>query len=143
MTDERKLDANVDDIDIEEEDDDRELTREDFARFRDRLVQERRGVKERLERHLAEASEDTDNLPDEMDIASRQTDQAYLFRLADKERKLLAEIDHALAKFERGTFGICEGTGDPIGYKRLELRPWTRYSLEYKERLEREQGRSR
>jgi DnaK suppressor protein len=143
MTEEKQQAEIGDEVETEEEEDDRELQRDDYLRFREKLLGERRRVKERLERHLAEASEDTDNLPDEMDIASRQTDKAYLFRLADKERKLLAEIDHALAKFERGTYGICEGTGDAIGYKRLELRPWTRYSLEYKEKLEREQGRSR
>ena len=29
--------------------------------------------------------------------------------------KLLNEIDHALAKFERGVYGVCEGTGEAIG----------------------------
>jgi DnaK suppressor protein len=73
-----------------------------------------------------------------MDVATRQSEQAYFLRIADKEKKLLSQIDRALAKFERGTYGICEGTGEPIGVKRLMLRPWTRYSLEYKEALERE-----
>lgn len=117
-----------------------ELTRDQIETLRKMLVEERTQVRSRLDRHLAEAVEDSDNLPDEMDIASRQSDQAYLLRLADKEKKLLREIDRALAKFERGVYGICEGTGDPIGFKRLKLRPWTRYSLEYKEQLERERG---
>lgn len=117
-----------------------ELTREQIETLRKMLLEERSRVRERLDRHLAEAVEDSDNLPDEMDIASRQSDQAYLLRLADKEKKLLREIDRALAKFERGSYGVCEGTGDPIGFKRLQLRPWTRYSLEYKEQLERERG---
>ena len=41
-------------------------------------------------------------------------------------------------KFEEGEYGVCEGMGEPISYKRLELRPWTRYSVEYKEQVERE-----
>ncbi len=94
----------------------------------------------RLDSHVTQATEDRDNLADEMDMATRHSDQAYLLRLADKEHKLLAEIDHALAKFEHGTFGVCEGTGEPIELRRLEIRPWTRYSLEYKEQLEREKG---
>ena len=41
-----------------------------------------------------------------------------------------------------GTYGLCEGTGEPIGYSRLKLRPWARYSVEYQEELERaERGR--
>ena len=135
-----KNDAEIEDLDEMDDDEPRELLPDDLHRLRGLLLAERVQVKERLERHLAEAVEDSDNLPDEMDIASRQTDQAYLLRLADKEKKLLREIDRALAKFERGTYGICEGTGEPIGLKRLELRPWTRHSLEYKELLERERG---
>lgn len=134
-----------DEVDVEETevDEDSELTRADIERLHERLRQERQDVRARLERHLAEATEDSENLPDEMDIASRHSEQAYLFRLADKEKKLLAEIDRALAKFERGTYGVCEGSGEPIGLKRLESRPWTRYSVEYKEKLEREQGKGR
>jgi DnaK suppressor protein len=75
-----------------------------------------------------------------MDLATRQSEQAYLLRLADKEQKKLQEIDRALAKFERGEYGYCEGTGEPIGMKRLALRPWARHGIEFKERLERERG---
>lgn len=119
-----------------------ELTHEQLAELRQDLLEEKKKVKVRLNKHLAEAVEDSDNLPDEMDIATRQSDQAYLLRLADKEKKLLRQIDHALAKFERGEYGYCEGTDEPIGYRRLKLRPWTRYSTEYKEQLEREKGRT-
>ncbi|MBX3211155.1 MAG: TraR/DksA C4-type zinc finger protein [Labilithrix sp.] len=66
-----------------------------------------------------------------------------MLRLADKERKLLVEIDRALAKFESDTYGICEGTGEPIGLRRLEARPWTRFSIAYKEQLERERAAKR
>ena len=38
---------------------------------------------------------------------------------------------------------MCEGTDTPIGFKRLELRPWTRYSVAYKEQLERERSQHR
>lgn len=144
MTDPKQR-AELDNLDVLDDDDEpTELTVEDLHRLRAKLAEERVAVKERVERHLAEAMEDSDNLPDEMDIATRHTEQAYLLRLVDKEKKLLKEIDHAMAKFERGTYGICEGTGEPIGLKRLELRPWTRHSLEYKEMLEREKnGRGR
>jgi len=129
------------DLDFDDDDDDeRDLTHDDIKRFRAKLLEERASVKARLDRHLEEAVADSDNLPDEMDIATRQTEQAFLLRMADKEKKLLIEIDRALAKFERGTYGRCEGTGDAIGIRRLNARPWTRYSLEYKEQLERERG---
>ena len=131
--------ALVDDI---EENEDAELTREDILRLRDMLIEKRAEVVRDYERHVREASEDMENLPDEMDIAERQSRHAYLFRLADKEAKLLREIDRALAKVPRGTYGICEGTQEPIGIRRLTSRPWTRYSVEHKEMLERRGNRS-
>lgn len=129
-------DSTVGEEDIEDDDD--ELTREHLESLRQTLVEKRKEVIANIDRHLQAVMDDSDNLPDEMDIATRQSEQAYFLRIADKEKKLLSQIDHALAKFERGTFGICEGTGEPIGVKRLILRPWTRYSFEYKEQLERE-----
>ena len=122
------------------EEEPQELSKKDLEGLKKALLEERARVLSRLDSHVTQATEDRDNLADEMDMATRHSDQAYLLRLADKEHKLLAEIDHALAKFEHGTFGTCEGTGDPIELRRLEIRPWTRYSLEYKEQLEREKG---
>jgi DnaK suppressor protein len=60
--------------------------------------------------------------------------------MADKDRKLLIEIDVAIEKMKNGEYGLCEGTDEPIGFKRLEIRPWTRYSVAYKELLEREKA---
>lgn len=123
---------------IEFDDDDEELTQAQLKGLRAALITKRGEVTAKIKSHLETVMEDSDNLPDEMDIATRQSEQAYFLRIADKEKKLLAQIDHALSKFERGTYGICEGTGDPISHKRLQLRPWTRYSVEYKEQVERE-----
>lgn len=136
-----KRDAVKDIDDDIEENEEAELTKDDLVRLKAELVQKRKDVFESYQRHVSEAMEDNENLPDEMDIAERQSRHAYLFRLADKEQKLLREVDHALTKFERGTYGICEGTGEAIGLKRLNARPWTRYSLEYKQELERKRGK--
>ena len=119
-----------------------ELTEEELQHFRTRLLEERSKLEDRLRRHVSEAVVDAERSADEIDQASRLSDQAYLMRLADKERKLLSQIDRALGKFDSGDYGYCEGTGEPIGRKRLELRPWTRYSIEYKEQLEREKKRA-
>jgi len=122
---------------------DQELSAEELEEFKTRLLAERENIRTRLSRHLNEAMVDTDRPADELDQAGRISDQAYLMRLADKEQKLLKQIDRALAKFDTGEFGLCEGTGEHISRKRLEVRPWTRYSIEHKEQLEREMGKSR
>jgi len=119
------------------------LNAEDLAYFKERLGAQREEVKQRLARHLGESLNDSGACPDDLDRAGAISNQAYLMRLADKERKLLKQIDNALRKFEFGEYGYCEGTGEPINRKRLELRPWTRYSIEYKERLERQKAHRR
>lgn len=119
---------------------DAKLSKTEMATLYQKLIDERNRVLSGFDRHVSEALEDGDVLADEIDIAQRSTDQAWLFRFADKERKLLIEIEAALEKMRSGEYGLCEGTDEPIGYKRLELRPWTRYSVGYKELLEREKA---
>lgn len=70
------------------------------------------------------------------DAATAEIESTFQFRMHDKNRKLLNEVENALQKFEQGTYGICEGTGDYISKERLKVRPWTKYSIEYKEYLD-------
>ena len=62
--------------------------------------------------------------------------------LLQKNRELhdyhtLRDIQEALERIEEGTYGICWGTGKPIGKKRLTAIPWTKYSFEYASLIER------
>lgn len=79
-----------------------------------------------------------DDLADEADLASAETAQDVGFKLAEHERKQLDQINKALKKIENndGMYGLCEGTGEPIGYRRLQLQPWTPFSLRHQEDLE-------
>ncbi|WP_436795666.1 TraR/DksA family transcriptional regulator [Actinospongicola halichondriae] len=52
--------------------------------------------------------------------------------LASKAREMIQEIDHALSKFDLGTYGICEVSEEPIPKERLEAIPWAREKVEYK-----------
>ena len=45
-----------------------------------------------------------------------------------KER--LLEIESALARIERGVYGVCEETDEQIEPERLRALPWTRLSIE-------------
>lgn len=117
---------------------DAELSDKELSVLYEGLLEERHRVMLGLGEHLSDAISNIDPLSDEMDVAQRHTEQAYLMRFADKERKLLVQITNALEKLRDGEYGVCEGTGEPISFKRLELRPWTRYSVEYKEQVERE-----
>lgn len=48
----------------------------------------------------------------------------------ERLRTQLFEIELALARIERGAFGVCEETYEPIEIERLLALPWTRFSIE-------------
>jgi DnaK suppressor protein len=71
------------------------------------------------------------------DRATSETDRALELRARDRQRKLIAKIDAAVARIEEGSYGYCEETGEPIGLKRLDARPIATMSIEAQERHER------
>jgi DnaK suppressor protein len=80
---------------------------------------------------------DTDDLPDEMDLASSEYLQSFTFRLRGREKVFLEKIQKALLKIEDGSFGTCEECGEEISLKRLEARPETNLCIRCKEDQER------
>ena len=49
----------------------------------------------------------------------------------------LAELDAALTRVNSGTYGTCEGCGEPISDARLEALPAARYCVEDQSRMSR------
>ena len=49
---------------------------------------------------------------------------------------MLTEVNHALTKFDAGTYGICEDTGEPIMEARLAALPYARYTVQAQEQRE-------
>ena len=124
-------------------DPDSELTPQQAGFLYSELIAKRDSVLQGHSRHISAAIGEGEPMAEEMDMAQRHTEQAFNMRFADKERKLLREIENALVKFGTGEYGLCEGTGEPISFRRLEIRPWTRYSVEYKEQIELEKRQHR
>jgi len=80
---------------------------------------------------------DTDDLPDEVDLASSEADQSMNLRLRDRERVLLRKVEKALTKIGEGEYGVCENCGEDIGAKRMMARPVTDLCIRCKEEEER------
>jgi DnaK suppressor protein len=96
---------------------------------------------ETLRKSRLDASGDLSSMPIHMaDLGTDNFQQEFSLGLMDSERRLLVEIDDALQRIEDGTYGICEGTGQPISKARLEAQPWARYSVEYARRMEQGQA---
>jgi len=78
-----------------------------------------------------------EELFDEVDLASTESDQSMRIRLRDRERTLLKKINKAILKIEKNEYGVCESCGEEIGVKRLEARPVTDLCIRCKEEQER------
>ena len=86
---------------------------------------------------LAALQSENENHPDLADRASSETDRAIELRARDRQRKLIAKIESALARLDDGSYGYCVETGDPISLRRLDARPIATLSVEAQERHER------
>ena len=116
------------------------LTAAEARHFKDLLLAKRGALvgdvtsmaNEALGKNRQDASGDLSNMPIHMaDIGSDNYEQEFTLGLMESEQVLLLEINAALARMDKGVFGICLGTGRAIGKARLEAKPWARYSIDY------------
>ena len=105
--------------------------------FRRKLIKWKGDILREAQETLTTLQTENENHPDIADRASSETDRAIELRARDRQRKLIAKIESALARIEDGSYGYCEDTGEPISLKRLEARPIATLSLEAQERHER------
>ncbi|HLV60250.1 MAG TPA: TraR/DksA C4-type zinc finger protein [Fredinandcohnia sp.] len=112
----------------------------DLKRFQTMLEESRQALLQSAKRTLLEESTfDTEDLPDEIDLASSEYNQSMVFRLRDREKFLLRKIEKALDRIREGTFGICERCEEEINIKRLEARPVTTLCIRCKEEQEKKE----
>ncbi|MGH6767566.1 MAG: RNA polymerase-binding protein DksA [Xanthobacteraceae bacterium] len=105
--------------------------------FRQKLIAWKDEILKEAKETLAHLQAENENHPDLADRASSETDRAIELRARDRQRKLIAKIEAALARIDDGTYGYCEETGEPISIRRLEARPIATLSIEAQERHER------
>ncbi|MCB9839190.1 MAG: hypothetical protein H6813_07625 [Phycisphaeraceae bacterium] len=109
------------------------LTKPQLEHYRQILLQKRREVAGDVNAIQSEAFNASDGgaFPQHPgDMGSDEYEQALSLGLAESQRKLLIEINEALARIDSGTYGICALTGGPIGRDRLDATPWAKLSLE-------------
>jgi RNA polymerase-binding transcription factor DksA len=71
------------------------------------------------------------------DSASDEIDHDLALALLGAEQNVLNDVSDAIARIERGTYGICEASQAPIPAARLRAVPWCRYTHAVEEQLER------
>ena len=81
------------------------------------LEEKRTELLEDLKMRRAGSANNESRQGDEADQASEDAEVALETRLMDRDAKLLREVERALEKVKVGTFGLCEGTDEPIGFE--------------------------
>lgn len=72
------------------------------------------------------------------DAGTDSFDRDFALSRLSAEQDAVYEIDEALMRIRRGTYGICELTGKPIEKQRLEAIPWARFSAMAEKQLEKD-----
>ncbi|MCA1772011.1 MAG: RNA polymerase-binding protein DksA [Halomonas sp.] len=106
--------------------------------FRQRLLAERGEIETHL-REMKDVIATRERDSDESDQASFEEELRLALRQADRESRLLKNIESALKRIESGEYGYCEETGEPIGLARLMFRPTAKLCIEAKERQEQQE----
>ncbi len=72
------------------------------------------------------------------DSGTDNFDRDFALSLLSSDQDAVYEIEEALKRIEKDTYGICELTGKTIPKARLDAIPWTRFTVEAQAQLERE-----
>ena len=98
--------------------------------LRDRLIDQRNGLAKESAKemesygvHMADSG--TDNFDRDFNLSLLSSDQDVIY-----------EIEEALKRIEKDTYGVCEITGKAIPQTRLNAIPWTRFRVDAQSELE-------
>ena len=114
------------------------LTSEQTETFRKMLREERLRVLGNVEALHAEFGESMTDMSEENGLETHLGDQGtetFLrersLSLEEHEEQLLKEIEAALDRMDKGTYGVCEVSGNDIDLERLEAMPWARTCIRH------------
>ncbi len=72
---------------------------------------------------------------DEGDLSQQSHEEWIFLNRNTLEMKLLREVEDALRRVERGTYGVCHECEEPISSKRLDAVPWAKYCVTCQEEI--------
>ena len=104
--------------------------------LKDTLLDSMSGVAKDNLRSRAEGSEASAFGMHQADAGSDAYDRDFALSLLSQEQDSLYEIDEALKRVLAGSYGICEMSSKPIPHQRLEVLPFTRYTVECQAEIE-------
>lgn len=110
----------------------------ELTRFRELLEEQKEALRRQLHDMGADPDQDTfEGLDYDFgfaDSAQSTAERNKVLAVVERLRENLHDVDVALAKIEKGTFGVCERCGEPINAERLEAIPYARLCVRCKQR---------
>ncbi|EIT85771.1 hypothetical protein A374_08049 [Fictibacillus macauensis ZFHKF-1] len=69
------------------------------------------------------------------DIGSELNEREVAMAIDENQEETLQEVNEALQRMEKGTYGICIDTGEEISYERLKALPYAKRTVEAQEKV--------
>jgi RNA polymerase-binding transcription factor DksA len=111
----------------------------EWAKYYEHLLELRERLLAQMSGLAKESAEEMSNYSLHMaDSGTDNFDRDFALSLLSSDQDAIYEIEEALKRIEKNTYGICELTGKPIPRTRLDAIPWTRFTVEAQSQLERE-----
>jgi DnaK suppressor protein len=111
----------------------------EWAKFYHRLLELRDQLTHQMNGLAKESAQEMAGYSLHMaDSGTDNFDRDFALSLLSSDQDAMYEIEEALKRIEKNTYGICELTGKPIPRPRLEAIPWTRFTVQAQAQLERE-----
>ncbi len=111
----------------------------EWQKFYDRLLELREQLLRQMNGLAKESAQEMAGYSLHMaDSGTDNFDRDFALSLLSSDQDAIYEIEEALKRIEKNTYGICELTGKQIPRARLEAIPWTRFTVQAQAQLERE-----
>jgi DnaK suppressor protein len=119
------------------------MTKDD-KRLRAKLETEREKLVASISHYQVAARQKKPGLGNHMaDDGTEAFDQAASLALYRNEKSLLDQVDRALVRMDKGTYGICERCGEEIDFARLKAIPYATRCLRCQKQAEAPRGNGR
>ena len=116
------------------------LSEKDLLFFKGKLVQMKTETLQMLESNPPLSFEDYGELTSYdnhfADTATELDDREKQIMVSENAKRILEEVNEALERITKGTYGVCVDTGEGIPYDRLVALPYAKRTVEAQEKLE-------
>jgi DnaK suppressor protein len=111
----------------------------EWAKYQKHLLELRERLQNQMSGLAKESAEELAGYSLHMaDSGTDNFDRDFALSLLSSDQDAIYEIEEALKRIEKNTYGTCELTGKSIPKARLDAIPWTRFTVEAQAQLERD-----